>query len=85
MPTMLLVAPPSEKGQTTMDTIKSALPSRGKTAEIIAACYTLSRRGKDEVSVMGVRCVFLCEEDYTSYKEALNKVTAEIRNSKRSY
>ncbi|KAK2175219.1 hypothetical protein NP493_743g03006 [Ridgeia piscesae] len=49
MPTMLLVAPPSEKGQTTMDTIKSALPSRGKTAEIIAACYTLSRRGKDEM------------------------------------
>jgi len=57
MPTMLLVAPPSEKGQTTMDTIKSALPSRGKTAEIIAACYTLSRRGKDEVSVMDVRYV----------------------------
>ena len=58
MPTMLLVAPPTEKGQTSIETIKSALPSRGKTAEIIAACYTLSRRGKDEVKYIVFAVLF---------------------------
>ena len=49
MPAMLLAPPPSQKGQTKMADIRKMLPSRGKSAEIIAACYTLSRFGNDEV------------------------------------
>ena len=49
MPAMLLAPPPTAKGKTKMADIKDMLPSRGKSAEVIAACYTLSRFGKDEV------------------------------------
>ena len=49
-PTMMMTSPPAIKGMVTSTYLKKALPSRGKTAEIIAACYTLSRHGKHEVS-----------------------------------
>lgn len=48
-PTMLQAPPPTTKGKVNMDDIAKMLPSRGKTAEVVAACYTLSRLGKDEV------------------------------------
>ena len=49
-PTMLHQPPPTEKGKVTMATIMEALPSRSKTAEVVSACYTLSRFSRDEVS-----------------------------------
>ena len=52
-PTMMLVAPPTVKGCTTMEVVRAAMPSRGKTAEVVAACYTLSRLNKDQVSCPG--------------------------------
>ncbi|KAK2148976.1 hypothetical protein LSH36_473g03007 [Paralvinella palmiformis] len=47
-PSVMLMPPPSCKNETAPIYLKKALPSRGKTAEIIAACYTLSRSGKYE-------------------------------------
>ena len=49
-PTMMMVQAPTTKGVTTEEDMKKSLPSRQKCAEIIAACYTLSRFSRDEVS-----------------------------------
>ena len=49
-PSMMMMPPPTSKGETAPIYLKKALPTRGKTAEIIAALYTLSRRGAHQVS-----------------------------------
>ena len=65
-PSVMLMPPPSCKNETAPIYLKKALPSRGKTAEIIAACYTLSRSGKYEVNT----CLFIL---YTKNSHPLSR------------
>lgn len=50
LPTVLYKPPQQERGKVDRDFLMDALPSKTKTAEVIAACYTLSRFSRDEVS-----------------------------------
>ena len=49
MPTVLYKPPQIERGKVDKEFLMEALPSRTKTAEVIAATYTLSRFSRDEV------------------------------------
>ena len=53
-PTMLMVPPPSVKDRICEATIQTALPSRGKSSEILEACYILSKAGKDQVKLISI-------------------------------
>ena len=48
-PTVLYEPPAGDRGNVDNEFLWKALPSKTKTAEVIAAVYTLSRFSKDEV------------------------------------